>query len=158
MIVLAIVLVVGPCVRADDGENQRRLLANTVNQLRVDSHVIAIMLGKIRDLTIQDKPLPGSDMGTTELRGTSIIITVDVAKVLRNNHSLANTVVHEITHADDIARWPVGFARVEREDRALPWADRRLEKRAIQRTAAITAYLAMQYPDRYTSSITIELE
>lgn len=141
-----------------EADDNKKSLADTVAQIQADSHVVAIMMGKIHNLVIVACDLQGADLGTTELDGATITIKIDVGKVLRNHHSLVNTVIHELTHADDIARWPVGFAKLESEDRALPWADRRLEKRAIQRTGAITAYLAMQYPGRYEPSVHVELE
>jgi len=139
-------------------EEQNKMLQETLIQIKEDSPVVARMLRGIRNLVLKADSLPGSELATTELDGGAITIRVDVEKVLRNHHSLVNTVIHEVTHADDIANWPITFAKIELEDRALPWGSRRLELRAVQRTGIITTYLTLQFPGKYTSSITIILQ
>lgn len=145
------------CVLGSEAEDNRKTLAATVAQIKVDSPVVLGMIGGIRTLNIIVDALPNQTLAATELDRATVTITVDVAKVLRNHHSLSATVIHEITHADDMVN-ALGlqtFINMEREDRVLPWAERRLERRAIQRTGIITAYLALQFPDKYTSSVPI---
>lgn len=155
-LIIAFILAIG-CY-ASDADQQQRLIASTVQQIQRDSHVVSLMMGSIRNLVIVPATLPGVEMATTEMEGKTITIRVDLEKVDKNREPLANVIIHELTHADDIGRFPETFKRIEAEDRALPWAQRRLEIRAAQRTGAITTYLALQFPDRYSPSITIALQ
>lgn len=133
---------------------EARILGATLAQVRLESPVVEAMIAKARsvrpDMQICDGPLPSEVLGTTEPIGRqTVYITIDVAKVLRRRESLVATLVHELTHAEDMAVNPPLFAKMQEEDKGLPWGQRRLEKRAISRTAAIMAYLAMQFPERY---------
>lgn len=133
---------------------EARILSATLARLRTESPVVEAMIARAQghrpDVQIQDGPLPGEVLGTTEPVGRqTIYITIDVAKVLARRESLTATLVHELAHADDMALNPPLFAKMQEEDKGLPWGQRRLEKRAISRTAAIMAYLAMQFPERY---------
>ena len=150
-------LVLSVAAFGSEATDNSRTLAVMVAQIKADSPVISGMMAGIRTMNITIGTLHGMDLATTELDRAVVTITVDVAKVLRNHYSLSATVIHEITHADDMVN-ALGlqtFINMEREDRPLPWAERRLERRAIQRTGIITAYLALQFPGKYTSSVPI---
>jgi hypothetical protein len=151
MAVFALVtLVVLGCGRRTDQER----LDLAVTSMQADLPEVGRMLAEVQSqtrLAILPGSIEGEALATTSVSVDGITIQVDLAKAEAKREHLEPILAHELIHAHD-ALFVYGlpaFRAIGEQDAGLPWAQRRLEKSAIQQENALRSELRRRNPVKY---------
>lgn len=151
MAVFALVALAGlGCGRRTEQER----LDLAVVSMQADLPEVSRMLVDVRSqtrLAILPGSIEGEALATTAVSEFGITIRVDLAKAEARREHLEPILAHELIHAHD-ALFVYGlpaFRAIGEQDAGLPWAQRRLEKSAIQQENAFRAELRRRNPVKY---------
>ncbi|MEI6388157.1 MAG: hypothetical protein WCQ50_16135 [Spirochaetota bacterium] len=95
--------------------------------------------------------LKGTTLASTIVYADRIEITFDWMEIKAKNERLEPIIAHEISHAyDAFNTYGIEeFFRLVAEERGLAWADRTVEKSAIQQENQTRQYLIKNYPAEF---------
>ena len=95
--------------------------------------------------------LKGTTLAATTVYGDRIEIVFDWREIQTKNERLEPVIAHEMSHAyDAFNTFGVGeFFRLVEEEKGLAWAERTVEKSAIQQENQTRQYLIKNYPAEF---------